>query len=84
MTYERSYNHSLTESDRYKVESSRVWSYSKPDYPVLVIGLVAATVNGIVWPAIAVAFAEKETWGGRDCERIVIGIVTSSKIVLIV
>jgi len=54
----QSLTHSLTESDRYKVESSRVWSYSKPDYPVLVIGLVAATVNGIVWPAIAVAFAE--------------------------
>ena len=49
---------SLTQSHRYKVESSRVWSYSKPDYPVLVIGLVAATVNGVVWPAIAVAFAE--------------------------
>ena len=46
------------ENEPYKVESSRVWSYSKPDYPILVVGLVASTLNGVIWPAIAVAFAE--------------------------
>ena len=42
----------------YKVESSRVWAYSKPDYPVLALGLVAATLNGLIWPSVALAFAE--------------------------
>lgn len=40
------------------VPSSRVWAYSTPERPYLALGLLASFLNGLIWPAVAIAFTE--------------------------
>ena len=41
-----------------KVNSKRIWAYSKPEYRLLIFGGVVALANGCIFPSIAFVFAE--------------------------
>jgi ATP-binding cassette, subfamily B (MDR/TAP), member 1 len=43
---------------RYEVKTSRIWSYSKNEYPLVIFGCVVAIINGCIMPAVAFVFAE--------------------------
>lgn len=45
-------------SDKYEVKASRVWSYSKPEFPLVIFGCFVAVINGCIMPAVAFVFAE--------------------------
>ncbi len=45
-------------SDKYEVKTSRVWSYSKPEFPLVIFGCFVAVINGCIMPAVAFVFAE--------------------------
>ncbi|CAL6285659.1 unnamed protein product [Bathycoccus prasinos] len=45
-------------SDKYEVKTSRIWSYSKPEFPLVIFGCFVAVVNGCIMPAVAFVFAE--------------------------
>eukprot|EP00968_Pinguiococcus_pyrenoidosus_P017610 scaffold1763_cov211-Pinguiococcus_pyrenoidosus.AAC.5 len=46
------------EDDGYQVPLSRIWNYSKPDLPFILVGVVGAAFAGAVFPGWGVLFAE--------------------------
>ena len=59
-------------SDKYEVKTSRIWSYSKPEFPLVIFGCFVAVVNGCIMPAVAFVFAEIMEYNTLERDRICI------------
>lgn len=50
-----------TKPEEYEVDTMRILKYNEPEYPIMVLGTLAAMGNGATMPCLAIAFAEMMT-----------------------
>jgi len=58
------------ENQKLKLNKSRVWKYTKPEMPLIVIGSFASIVKGTLFPLLSLAFSEMIiTWFVSDTDE---------------
>jgi ATP-binding cassette subfamily B (MDR/TAP) protein 1 len=54
-----------------KIDTSRIWHYSAPEYPLIALGCVASACKGCIFPVSAVFFAEMiNVWYESDTDAL--------------